>query len=117
VARLRKLADKQDVLGKGEVELPAREMLADMLLALNRPQEALAEYQRSMKIDPNRFNGLAGAAQAAELGNRADEASQYYAQLLKNCATSDSNRPELQKAKAALARKHAAVAESVGMGR
>jgi tetratricopeptide (TPR) repeat protein len=108
LARLRKLADKQDVLGKGEVELPAREMLADMLLAMNRPQEALAEYQRSMKIDPNRFNGLAGAARAAELSNRADEASQYYAQLLKNCSGANSDRPELQKAKAALAQKQLA---------
>ena len=28
---LRSIADKQDAFGKGEVELPAREMLADML--------------------------------------------------------------------------------------
>lgn len=108
LARLRKLADKQDVLGKGEVELPAREMLADMLLAMNRPREALVEYQRSMKIDPNRFNGLAGAAHAAELSNQQGEASQYYAQLLKNCEGSDSDRPELRKAKAALAPKQPA---------
>jgi len=105
LALLRKVADRQDTFGKGEVELPAREMLADMLLEMNRPQEALTEYQRSMKIDPNRFNGLAGAARAAELSNQPSEASQYYAQLLKNCAGSDSDRPELQKAKALLAEK------------
>src|SRR5260370_39128395 len=33
-------ADDQDKIGKGESELPAREMIADMLLELNRPQEA-----------------------------------------------------------------------------
>jgi len=49
--------------GKGETELPAREMLADMLLDLQRPQEALAEYEISLRTDPNRFNGLYGAAQ------------------------------------------------------
>ena len=48
--------------GKGEVEMPAREMLADILLELGRPADALAEYERSMTIDPNRFNALFGAA-------------------------------------------------------
>jgi tetratricopeptide (TPR) repeat protein len=92
---LRKLADKQDVEGKGEIETPAREMLADMLLELNRPAEALAEYERSMKIDPNRFNGLYGAGHAAELIGKHDKAQKYYVQLLKNCAATESQRPEL----------------------
>jgi len=105
LALLRKVADKQDKLGKGETELPAREMLADMLLEMNRPQEALAEYQDSMKVDPNRFNGLAGAAHAAELAKRPQEATLYYAQLVKNCANSESDRPELQKAKSLAAQK------------
>ena len=105
IALLRKVADKQDAIGKGEVELPAREMLAAMLLEMNRSQQALAEYQRSMKIDPNRFNGLAGAARAAELSNQPVEASQYYAQLLKNCADSNSDRPELQRARSLLAQR------------
>jgi tetratricopeptide (TPR) repeat protein len=64
---LRAVADKQDVEGKGEVELPAREMLADMLLGMNRPSEALAEFENSMRVDPNRFNALYGAGRAAEL--------------------------------------------------
>ena len=105
IALLRKVADKQDAVGKAEVQLPAREMLADMLLQMNRPGEALVEYQRSMKVDPNRFNGLAGAARAAELSHQPAQASQYYSQLLKNCAQSDSDRPELQRAKSLLAQK------------
>jgi len=92
---LRKLADKQDVEGKGEVELPAREMLADMLLDMNRPADALVEYERSMKVDPNRFNGLYGAGKAAELQGAHDQAQKYYAQLLRNCAAAQSKRPEL----------------------
>ena len=99
------VADKQDKLGKGEVAIPAREMLADMLLALNQPEKALAEYEQSMKIDPNRFNGLAGAAQAAELAHQPQKANSYYAQLLKNCdGGSHSDRPELQSAKTQLAK-------------
>ena len=64
---MRAVADKQDAHGKGEVEIPAREMLADILRESNQPQQALAEYERSMKIDPNRFNGLYGAARAAQI--------------------------------------------------
>ncbi len=105
VGLLKSVADKQDAIGKGEVELPAREMLADMLLQLDRPDEALAEYQKSMKIDPNRFNALAGAAQAAELTHQPDKAATYYATLLKNCNGVNSDRPELVRAKALVARK------------
>jgi tetratricopeptide (TPR) repeat protein len=97
---LRNLADRQDVEGKGEVELPAREMLADMLLEMGRPEEALGEYEKSMKVDPNRFNGLAGAAKAAELTHQPEMAASYYAQLLKNCDDgAHSSRPELAHAR------------------
>jgi tetratricopeptide (TPR) repeat protein len=93
---LRSVADKQDAEGKGEVELSAREMLADMLLEMGRPEEALAEYEKSMKTDPNRFNGLAGAGRAAELAQQPEKAKNYYAQLLKNCDNgARSDRPEL----------------------
>jgi tetratricopeptide (TPR) repeat protein len=97
---LRPVAERQDQVGKGEVELPAREMLADMLLEMNRPQDALAEYETSLKSDPNRFNGLYGAARAAELAHRPEKASAYSAQLLKNCENAaSSDRPELAHAK------------------
>jgi tetratricopeptide (TPR) repeat protein len=99
---LRAVADDQDQVGKGETELPAREMLADMLLDLQRPQEALAEYEISLRTDPNRFNGLYGAAQAATQVQQKEKADAYYAQLLKNCAGIHSDRPELAQAKTLL---------------
>lgn len=102
---MRTAADLQDARGKGEVALPAREMVADMLLELNRPEEALAECEQSMKLDPNRFNGLYGAARAAELSHQPDKARSYYATLLKNCEGSNSDRPELARARAALEKK------------
>jgi tetratricopeptide (TPR) repeat protein len=101
------VADKQDSLGKGEVEIPAREMLADILLESNHPQQALAEYEKAMTIDPNRFNGLYGAARAAEMTNQSAKADKYYAQLVKNCTGATSERPELARAKAQLAGKTA----------
>jgi len=33
-------------------------MLADMLLELKRPSEAIAEYRTVLKNSPNRFDGL-----------------------------------------------------------
>jgi len=105
VRLMRQVADTQDQVGKGEVAIPAREMLADMLLALNQPEQALAEYEKSMKIDPNRFNGLAGAARSAELAHDPAKATTYYAQLLKNCGNApNSDRPELRSAQLSLAK-------------
>jgi len=76
-------ADLQDRVGQGEVDIPAREMLGDMLLELGRPGPALAEYERSLQLSPNRFNGLFSAGLAAEgAGDRA-RAAGYYATLLR----------------------------------
>jgi tetratricopeptide (TPR) repeat protein len=102
---MRQVADTQDKVGKREVDIPAREMLADMLLELNQPENALLEYEKSMKIDPNRFNGLAGAARSAEMAHQPAKAASYYAQLLKNCDDGKhSDRPELRSAKTELAK-------------
>ncbi|HEY6305902.1 MAG TPA: hypothetical protein VI488_05505 [Candidatus Angelobacter sp.] len=103
VGLLRAAADEQDKVGKGDSVQPAREMLADMLLELKRPQDALREYEVSLKTDPNRFNGLYGAAQAAEATQQKQKAAGYYAQLLKNCQGSHSDRPELERARTLVA--------------
>jgi tetratricopeptide (TPR) repeat protein len=99
---LRAVADKQDANGKGEIELPAREMLADMLMQMNRPAEAPVEFEKSMKVDPNRFNGLYGAGRAAELLGEREKERSYYGQMLKNCAGAQSNQPELAHARASM---------------
>ena len=106
VKQMRSVADAQDKVGKAEVAIPAREMLADMLLESNQPEAALVEYEKSMKTDPNRFNELAGAARAAELSHQQQKADAYYAQLLKNCDDGKySDRPALGRAKIVLAEK------------
>lgn len=102
---LNSVAGKQDIEGKGEIELPAREMLADMLREIGRPQQALVEYEKSLKVDPNRFNGLAGDALAAQALHQTQKARADYAQLLQNCDNgANSSRPELTAAKAFLTR-------------
>jgi hypothetical protein len=102
--QMRAVADTQDKVGKAEVDIPAREMLADMLLELKQPEAALVEYEKSMKTDPNRFNELAGAANAAEMTHQPKKADGYYAQLLKNCDDGKySDRPALEQAKTVVA--------------
>ena len=105
IASLRALADEDDKLGDEPTAIPAREMLADLLLELKRPEQALAEYQIDLRFNPNRFNGLYGAARAAEMAGKTDKANDYYAQLVKACAGSNSDRPELARAKSLIAQK------------
>jgi Tetratricopeptide repeat len=84
LSKIRAAADLQDKVGQREVDIPAREMLADMLLDLQRPQEALTEYDRALKASPNRFNGLFNAGRAAEaIGDKA-RAAKYYAALMQS---------------------------------
>jgi tetratricopeptide (TPR) repeat protein len=101
-AMLRKVADHEDAVGEEQTSTPAREMLAETLLEMKRPELALAEYKGDLKFNPKRFNGLYGAAQAAEMAGQASQASEYYAVLLKTCGGSTSARPELAKAKLAV---------------
>ncbi len=104
VEALRPMADKEDALGDEPQGIPTREMIADMLLEAKRPQQALAEYQTDLKFNPNRFNGLYGAARAAEAAGKQSEANEYYALLIKDCEGSNSTRPELGRARELLAR-------------
>ncbi len=102
VKRMRAAADKQDNDDPGGFNVPAREMLADMLLELHKPSEALAEYEAVLKIAPNRFNGLYGAVTSAELAGDSNKAKKYYSQLRESCAP-QADREELQKAKVSAA--------------
>jgi hypothetical protein len=105
ISMLRTLADKADKLGEEPEGIPAREQLADILLEAKRPQQALAEYQTDLKLNPNRFNGLYGAARAAEAAGKQTDANEYYALLLKVCDGSNSTRPELSRARQLVAQK------------
>jgi tetratricopeptide (TPR) repeat protein len=105
IASLRALADKNDRLGNEPEGIPAREMLADLLLEAKRPQQALVEYQTDLKLNPNRFDGLYGAARAAGEAGKQSEATEYYGLLLKICEAGSSTRPELSRAKELLAQK------------
>ena len=82
---LRPVSEAQTKIGKQEVELPAREMLAEMLLLSGKTDEALKEYQASLASDPNRFNALLNAGRAAARLGRKTLATHYYRALLATC--------------------------------
>jgi len=84
VAELGPVADAQDRVGKGEVELPAREMMGDMLRLAGRPAQALNAYSASLKADPGRFNTLLHAAQSASASGDARLAMLLRRRLLDN---------------------------------
>ncbi|MCI0354092.1 MAG: hypothetical protein L0099_03490 [Acidobacteria bacterium] len=80
--------------------VPAREMLADLLLDQGKAAEALSEYEKAMAHSPHRFNALYGAARAAELAGEKAQAAAHYAELLRvTGGGANSSRPELARAK------------------
>ena len=82
----------------GEV-IPAQELLADMLVLLNKPGAALEAYELDLKKHPNRFNGLYGAGSASEKNNNVEKATHYYQQLIRVANSPGANRPELETAR------------------
>jgi hypothetical protein len=83
---------------------PARELLGGMLMQLNRPADALKEFEATLKKEPNRFRAIYGAAKAAEAVGDHAKARTYYAQLLKICERGDTpGRAELAEARKAVA--------------
>ena len=111
--QMRQAADLQDKVGQGEVDIPAREMLADMLLELHQPQLALADYRAALALSPNRFNGLYNAGIAAEQAGDKAAAADYFAALLKSTSNgSQSARPELAHARSYLSSDRLAVNEA-----
>ncbi|MGZ4856550.1 MAG: hypothetical protein ACXV96_15150 [Candidatus Angelobacter sp.] len=102
VKRMHAAADKQDREDSGDFTVSAREMLADMLMELHQPAQALAEYESVLKVSPNRFNDLYGAAAAAQMSGDSGKAKSYYSKLRENCPPT-ADREELQKMKMAAA--------------
>ncbi len=121
VAILRRTADAEDLLGKHPVSpgalVPAREQLAGLLLELDRPKEAQAEFESALKIYPGRYHGLYGAAESAERAGDRKTAAGYYAKLVKQTAKADASRKELARARAFLASRDAVGSEKTAQAR
>jgi len=80
----------------------ASELLGDLLLALDRPGEALVAYQRSLSLYPRRLNSLLGAARAARASGNESLARTMYQELL-TLAGGGGRRAALEEARAFIA--------------
>ncbi len=96
-AELEESTDKSPVTPGAIV--PARELLAEMLLEVKRPADALIEFEATLKDAPNRFWSLYSAGRAAELAGDVDGARKYYSKLLEVARVAETDRPELHEAR------------------
>jgi tetratricopeptide (TPR) repeat protein len=82
----------------GEI-IPAEELLADLYMLTGKHKEALKSYELNLKGRPFRFNGLYGAAKAAQKLDNNELAAYYFEKLIKVSEDVNSSRPELSEAK------------------
>ncbi len=97
-AAAREDATEKHVVTPGPI-LPAREILADILLEQGRPEEALAEYEAVLLKEPNRYRALAGAAQAAQEAGDMDKARAHAEHLIAQVGAAGSERASLDLAR------------------
>jgi tetratricopeptide (TPR) repeat protein len=82
---------------------PARELLGELLLEMKRPADALKEFEATLTKEPNRFQSLYGAAEAAKLAGDHTAAQAYFRKLQDVAAHADTpSRSELVEARSAL---------------
>ena len=106
-ALMRDAADLEDSVDKHPVTpgavRPARELLGDMLVLLDRPADAIEAYRAALEVSPNRFNSLYGIGHAAERAGKHEVAKEAYAKLAELAIEADAEREQLTRAKAFLA--------------
>jgi tetratricopeptide (TPR) repeat protein len=84
---------------------PMRELVADLLLETGSRAKATAEYEATLRENPNRLRATYGAAMAASLAGDRERAGRYFAQVVELLKSADSSRVEMARAKEYLARK------------
>lgn len=74
-------ATNKHAVTPGEL-LPASELLGDMLLAMNKPDEAIVQYEAALKRSPGRLNSIANAAVAAKQSGNKEKMEHYHTLLV-----------------------------------
>jgi hypothetical protein len=85
--------------------VPASELLGEVLLKLDAPAEALVAFDAVQTTEPNRFRAIYGAGRAAELAGDLNKARAHYTALVALAEHADTERPELQQARAFVAQR------------
>ena len=100
---LRTAADREDAIERDPVVpgpiISARELLGEMLLESDRPQQALEAFEADLRNEPGRFWSLYGAAQAAERAGDRERARSFYSDLVAQTVHADGDRLALKAAR------------------
>ncbi len=83
---------------------PPRELLGEILLALDRPAEARRQFEMALARTPKRARALLGLARAAAETGETDRALQSYRELNKIWQRADRDLPELAEVRQYLAK-------------
>jgi hypothetical protein len=106
VATLRAAADREDATEKHAVTpgpiVPAREVLAVVLLKDGKAVEALQGFESVLTREPNRYRAVAGAMQAAERAGDTKKAAAFAERMVDQTSAADSQRPEIAQARRVL---------------
>ena len=93
---LKAAATREDATEKHAVTpgplLPARELLADVLLEAKKGSEALREFEAVLAKEPNRYRAISGAGKAARLAGDAKKVQTYAALLSQQAKDADAPR-------------------------
>ncbi len=77
--------------GPAEPVKPASELLGEILLDLNRPEEARSAFEAAVRRTPGRAASIIGLARAAARAGDADDARRQYATLIERWKNADAN--------------------------
>ncbi len=102
-------ADAEDATDKAAISpgplAPARELYGEMLLAADRPADALKAFTDTLKKEPNRFRATYLAGKAALLAGDKAAAKRHFGELITICKAGDQpGRPELAEARTVASR-------------
>lgn len=102
--QMKRAAELEDSTEKSAITpgplAPARELLAEMLLEMNRPALALDQFTATLQKEPGRFRTLYGAAKAAQLSGNRDASLKYFHELLRLCGQAQERSEILEARKA-----------------
>ena len=86
---------------------PSHELFGEVLLELNRPEEAMKQFELALKRTPRRAFSLLGLAQAVSRSGDNETAQKIYRELNEVWHNADRELPALNEVRAALELTHA----------
>jgi tetratricopeptide (TPR) repeat protein len=90
--------------GPPEIDKPSNELLGEMLLARNRPDEAVAAFERALARAPRRALSLLGLARARNMASQKEQARAAYEDFFSVWKSADANAPLFKQAESEYAK-------------